>query len=153
MDYIREIRALVGHRPLLLCGSGAYIVVDDKILLQRRLDNGFWAAHGGILEPGESTEETMLREVYEETGLTVTDYDFLCVTSGKDVHCIYPNGDECYFVNTMYLVTGVKGTTHRQETEVDDLRWFDLADLPPESDVNPVDLPSYRVLKARLGIQ
>lgn len=35
-----------------------------------------WLGVGGKFEDGESPEECMLREVYEETGLTLTEYDF-----------------------------------------------------------------------------
>jgi len=35
-----------------------------------------WLGIGGKFEDAESPEECMLREVYEETGLTVTDYDY-----------------------------------------------------------------------------
>ena len=152
MDYIKELRALVGHRPLLLGGCGAYIVRDHMVLLQRRLDNGLWAAHGGIMEPGESTEETMIREIEEETGLIVKDYTFLCVTSGKEVHLIYPHGDECYFINVVYLVTDFEGTLNPQDCEVAELRCFGFDELPDESEISPADRPSYRILKAHLGI-
>jgi len=152
MDYIKEIRALVGHRPLLLCGSGAYIVKDGNILLQRRSDNGKWANHGGIMEPGESTEETMIREIREETGLIVRSYTLLSVTSGKEVHNIYPNGDECYFVDVVYLVTDFDGELRPQESEVKELRWFAPDALPPEEEFHPSVVPSYRKLKERLGI-
>ena len=152
MDYIKELRALVGHRPLLLCGSGAYIVKNGMVLLQRRLDNGLWACHGGIMEPGETTEETMRREVYEETGLTVTEYELLCVTSGRDVHCIYPNGDECYFVDIVYLVRNFTGQLHAQECEVAELAWFPLEKLPAEEEFTPSDLPSYRKLREKFNV-
>ena len=152
MDYIKEIRALVGHRPLLVCGSGAYIVKDGKLLLQRRLDNGLLACHGGIMEPGESTEETMQREIQEETGLTVTAYELLCVTSGTEVHHIYPNGDECYFVDVVYLVTDFEGELKPQDCEVSELCWYAFDALPDETELSPADRPSYRKLKAHLGI-
>jgi len=153
MDYIKEIRALVGHRPLLLCGSGAYIVKDGKVLLQRRLDNGLWAAHGGIMEPGETTEGTMCREILEETGLIVKEYKLLCVTSGEEVHNIYPNGDECYFVDIVYVVTDFDGTLSPQECEVSELKWFAFDELPPQQELNPADRPSYRKLKEYIGIE
>jgi len=152
MDYIKEIRSLVGHRPLLLCGSGAYIVKDGSVLLQRRKDNGLLSNHGGLMEPGESTEETMRREVLEETGLTVTKAALLCVTSGQEVHHIYENGDECYFVDTVYLVTDFEGEMHPQESEVSELIWYPIDALPPESDLNPADRPSFRALKAHLRV-
>ncbi len=151
-DYIKELRDLVGHRPLLLCGCGAYIIKDNKVLLQRRRDNGMWAAHGGIMEPGETTDGTMIREILEETGLSVTKYEFFCIASGKEVYNVYPNGDECYFVNVVYIVTDFTGELKPQDLEVSQLHWFSYDTLPRVDEMNPADRFSYRLLRQRLGI-
>lgn len=53
---------------------GVAVVVRDQrgwILLERRRDCGLWGLHGGRIEPGESVAEAAVREVREETGLTV----------------------------------------------------------------------------------
>ena len=53
--------------------SVAGVIVDDEgraLLIQRR-DNGHWEPPGGILEHGETIEEGLRREVYEETGLKI----------------------------------------------------------------------------------
>ena len=53
--------------------SVAGIIVDDEgraLIIQRR-DNGHWEPPGGILEHGETIEDGLRREVYEETGLKV----------------------------------------------------------------------------------
>jgi hypothetical protein len=44
---------------------------DGKILLHKRKDNALWSLPGGAMELGESIEETIIREVKEETGLDV----------------------------------------------------------------------------------
>ena len=150
MDYIKEIRALVGHRPLLLVGAGAIIVRDDEVLLQRRSDNGKWAIHGGCMELHESTEETMLREVYEECGIKPTKYELFNVYSGEDVHNIYPNGDECYFVNVVYLVTEWEGELKKQDSEVTELKWVKVTELPSHEDFHPTDLRLLDEMKVRL---
>lgn len=53
--------------------SVAGIVVDDadRILVIRRRDNGRWEPPGGVLEPDETVEQGVIREVLEETGVTV----------------------------------------------------------------------------------
>jgi ADP-ribose pyrophosphatase YjhB (NUDIX family)/ubiquinone/menaquinone biosynthesis C-methylase UbiE len=49
------------------------IVLDDagKVLLTRRADNGLWCLPGGHLDFGETIQECVVREAYEETGLVV----------------------------------------------------------------------------------
>src|ERR671933_1361444 len=53
--------------------SVAGVVVDEagRVLVIQRRDNGRWEAPGGILERDETFEEGVIREVMEETGLTV----------------------------------------------------------------------------------
>ena len=49
------------------------VVVDEagRVLVAQRRDNGHWEAPGGILERNETFEEGVIREVTEETGVTV----------------------------------------------------------------------------------
>lgn len=51
--------------------SGAIFNDNGEILLIRRADNGRLTMPGGACEPGESPQETAVREVKEETGLTI----------------------------------------------------------------------------------
>jgi 8-oxo-dGTP pyrophosphatase MutT (NUDIX family) len=53
--------------------SVAGVVVDDDgraLILQRR-DNGRWEPPGGVLEHGETIDDGLRREVFEETGLKI----------------------------------------------------------------------------------
>ena len=53
--------------------SVAGVVVNDqgRALIVRRRDNGHWEPPGGVLEHGETIEDGLRREVYEETGLKI----------------------------------------------------------------------------------
>lgn len=59
-----------------------YIEKDDKWLMMHRIikkndiNKDKWIGVGGHFEHGESPEECLLREVKEETGLTLTSYRF-----------------------------------------------------------------------------
>ena len=62
-----------------------YIEKDDKYLMLHRvkkenyLNHDKWVGVGGKFEPDETPEECMLREVREETGLTLTKYRFRAI--------------------------------------------------------------------------
>lgn len=62
-----------------------YIEKDDKYLMLHRvkkendLNHEKWVGVGGKFEPDETPEECMLREVREETGLTLTRYRFRAI--------------------------------------------------------------------------
>jgi 8-oxo-dGTP diphosphatase len=51
--------------------AAAVVREDGRFLAIQRRDNGHWEPPGGVLEPGESLLDGLLREVREETGLTV----------------------------------------------------------------------------------
>lgn len=59
-----------------------YIEKDDKYLMlhrvkkQKDVNKDKWIGIGGHFETGESPEECLLREVKEETGLTLTGFSF-----------------------------------------------------------------------------
>jgi mutator protein MutT len=57
-----------------LVGVGAVIVDEGRVLLARRGNEpmkGHWTLPGGLLELGETLSDGVMREVREETGLTV----------------------------------------------------------------------------------
>jgi 8-oxo-dGTP diphosphatase len=52
--------------------AGAIVDHDGRVLAIRRQDNGHWEPPGGVLELDETIEGGLIREVREETGITVT---------------------------------------------------------------------------------
>lgn len=109
MDYIQELRSLVGHRPLIVVSAGVLIFDDvGRVLLQFRYD-GQWGIPGGAMELGESLEETARREVREETGLEVGTLAMVAVHSGPEYFHRYPNGDEVFVVIAIYETRDTHG--------------------------------------------
>jgi 8-oxo-dGTP pyrophosphatase MutT (NUDIX family) len=51
--------------------AGIIVNGDGRALIVQRRDNGRWEPPGGILEHGETIEDGLRREVYEETGLKI----------------------------------------------------------------------------------
>lgn len=145
--YIMELRKYVGHAPLIQT-AGSVIVEDEKgrILLGRRTDNHLWGYAGGSIELGESIEDCAKRELREEMGLIAEKLELLCVNSGEETHYIYPNGDEVYNVEVVYVCRRYHGEIVRQEEEMEELRFF----LPEEIDLNDISDPIRPVIRTYL---
>ncbi|HUT80126.1 MAG TPA: NUDIX hydrolase [Candidatus Bathyarchaeia archaeon] len=63
------------------------LVKNDKVLLIRRAGRtfyNFWALPGGMLEEGETVEQALVREMYEELGVTAQPLEILGVYSKPD---------------------------------------------------------------------
>lgn len=144
MEYIHFLRSKVGTAPLLLAGAAvALLDEEDRILLQRRTDTGNWGLAGGLMEPGESPEETARREVLEETGLHIGNLELITVLSGREFYTELPNGDRFYPVTVIYLSRDIRdGRLHADGTEGGDVRYFRPDHLP-----EPITLIFRRLLE------
>ena len=138
-EHIKNMRKFIGNERLMIVGASVMIYKDGKLLLQKRLDNGCWADHGGCLELGEKVEETAKRELFEETGLTANSLELLCVFSGKELFYTYPNGDMVSNVCVAYLCESFSGEVITQTNETTDLQWFDIDKLP--KNISPPVIP------------
>ena len=132
MSYVEELRKIVGHRPLILVEAVTIIIDDNKMLLQKRKTTsyGMWGLPGGLMELGESTEETARREVFEETNLTIGKLKLIDVFSGEGNYIKIPNGDEFYCVTVAYYSNEVKGELVVDEKESLDFTFHDIDKLP-----------------------
>lgn len=130
-NYIKEMRSLVGSRPLI--GVGATVIVrnsNGEILLQKRSDTLTWGLPGGHMELGEDLQQTARRELLEETGLTAGRLFLLGVLSGPEFFFIYPNGDQMHTVIVLYEAAEVQGTPIPRDSESMELRFFSPHALP-----------------------
>lgn len=149
-NYIMDLRKYVGHAPLLQC-AGSVIVENEKgeVLLGRRTDNHMWGYSGGSVELGETVEECAKRELFEEMGLEAEELELFMVNSGPEAHYIYPNGDEVYNVEIVYLCRKYHGEVKRQEEEVEEIRFFSTEEMPSMEEISP---PIRPVLKNYLEL-
>jgi 8-oxo-dGTP pyrophosphatase MutT (NUDIX family) len=134
-----ELRKTVGSRPLIMAGACVLLCSDQRLLLQRRTDNGCWGLPGGSMELGETLEEAAKRELFEETGLEAGHLELFDVFSGKDLYYKYPHGDEVYNVVAAYICNDFTGGLRKDEIEVQELRFFNYDELP--SELSPPDVP------------
>ncbi len=131
--FIRLCMNEINHKFLLIQDGASAIIINDKgqILLQRRVDNDKWGLPGGCQEIGETFEETVIREVKEETNLDVKKEDLKLITivSGNARRRQYPNGDVVYNNSALYLIDKYKGDLKCDE-ESKVLEFFDIDNLP-----------------------
>ena len=127
MDYIHDLRKLIGPRKIILNCAGALIIRDGKILLQRRADNGKWGLISGLLEMNETYEEVAIREIREEAGLEVKLDSFLGIYHNHNM--IWSNGDAAHVISAYYTASIVSGEPQIDE-ESYELRFFGKDELP-----------------------
>ena len=113
-------------------GTSAVVFNDaDEVLLELRADSKLWGLPGGQMDIGESVEETVVREVLEETGLTVRVKRLIGVYSDPRQYAIacYPGGDVVHAVVTSFECERVSGEL-QPSSESLNLRYFPTGALP-----------------------
>lgn len=130
MSYVKKIRKKIGHDDLILVGANIILTnTENQILLQKR-NEGTWGLLGGLMEIGESLEETAIREVKEESGLEIANLKLLNVFSGSQYYFVLPNKDRIYVVTSLYMAEIIGGKLQPDGIESLDLQYFDLDHLP-----------------------
>jgi mutator protein MutT len=121
------LKRLYPNQPIV--GVGAVIIQDGRILLEKRKNEpgkGKWSVPGGLVELGENVEQTVTREVKEETGLEVEKPEHIDVVdniirdeSGKVKY---------HFVIIDYFMR-LKGGTLKAASDAEELKWVSLSDV------------------------
>lgn len=123
----RGLKRLYPDGPIV--GVGAIIMQHGRILLEKRGNDpgrGKWSIPGGIVELSESPEQTVIREVREETGLVVDAPELIDVVSSVTSD---ESGKVKYdFVIVDYLVR-LKGGTAKAASDAAKLEWVRLEEV------------------------
>jgi mutator protein MutT len=140
----------------ILVTAGAIIQdAQGRVLVQRRSDYGDWGLPGGAMKPGETVEETMRREVLEETGLIAGECDLYAVYSGQRMQYKYPDGNEVVFVMFVFRAqselegrVAEDGRLSFQDHEGEslELRFISIKDIPISA-INVVQRPVFEDLR------
>jgi ADP-ribose pyrophosphatase YjhB (NUDIX family) len=113
-----------------IVGVGGIIFRGDQVLLIKRGKEpglGQWSIPGGVVRPGETLKEAVVREVFEETHLEVE-----VLALAKVLERIFrdPDGRVAYhYVLVDFLCRHLDGTL-QPDSDAQDARFVPLKDLP-----------------------
>ncbi|MBS4200901.1 NUDIX hydrolase [Bacillus sp. FJAT-49732] len=131
MDYIKHLRSMVGHEKVIMVVAGAFVFDEEnRVLMQKRSDNGQWGFPGGFMELGESVQDTAKREVYEETGLQLEKLELFGIYSGSEYDKTFANGDQVSLVQVVFICRQYKGNLVVSNEESIQNKFFALEKLP-----------------------
>ncbi len=101
----------------------ALVTRGREILLARshRFVNGVYSALAGFVEPGETIEDCVRREVREEVGLEVDGISYFASQSWSFPHSLM----------IAYTAEYAGGDIRLEDAEIADARWFAVDALPP----------------------
>ncbi|WP_375393774.1 (deoxy)nucleoside triphosphate pyrophosphohydrolase [uncultured Sphingomonas sp.] len=131
--------------PPLIVAAAALIDRDGRVLVQRRpadtAHGGLWEFPGGKLEPGETPETALIRELEEELAITVP-----CGCLSPAAFAGAPLADRHLL---LLLFIARKWTGVPRALAASELRWMRPADLHV-LDMPPADKPLIAMLEAML---
>lgn len=120
--------------PIGFIRNGVTAVIFDesgRVLLEKREDNGNWGLPGGAVDIGESVEDAVVREVFEETALTVKVTRLVGVYSDPYDHNVsqYPDGNIVQWITTSFACSRISGKLKISD-ESTDIGYFHPDALP-----------------------
>jgi 8-oxo-dGTP pyrophosphatase MutT (NUDIX family) len=123
-DYVRGVRAKLGHDFLLMPAVGGILRDEDgRVLLVQHVE-GRWQLPGGAVDPDEHPEEAIRREVLEEAGIVVEPVGLLGAFGGREYRITYSNGDEAAYVVTVFELRLLEGEPAPGDDETQAVGWF-----------------------------
>lgn len=135
MEYYHDAAAPEARELL----PAAFAIVRDglgRVLMVRRADDGYWELPGGRVEVGESASVAVVREVAEETGVTIRVTGLAGVYSDPGHVLAYPCGNvyQQFAVCFHAFTPGSDARPDGDETSA--VAWFD-AEQATQLDMHP----------------
>lgn len=130
------------HKPSANVGVSVLIQKGDRILLEKRAHAhgaGTWGPPSGHIDYGERPEQTAMRETQEETGVSINDLKFRCVTN--DIF----EKDQKHYITLWFQAAYVAGEAKlKAPDEESEVGWFALDALP-----QPLFLPLQHLIEGK----
>jgi 8-oxo-dGTP pyrophosphatase MutT (NUDIX family) len=115
-DYFHDPHA--PHPNRIVPAASALLKNEQgQILLERRRDNTLWGLPGGAMELGESSGQTIIREVKEETGLEIIPNAIVGIYSNPNHSIAYSDGEVRQQFSICFACTIVGGELRVSEVE------------------------------------
>lgn len=103
---------------------GAFVLDGDKVLIIKQKKSGNFGFPKGHVEEGETEEQTVIREVKEETGVDIK------LLSNKRYSISYVQNETINKEVVYYLAELInKDSQEKQEKEISDIIWVNIEDV------------------------
>jgi 8-oxo-dGTP diphosphatase len=131
---------------LLLVVAVALVDTDNRVLIAKRPEGkklaGYWEFPGGKIDPGERPEESLIRELAEELGITVSADCLAPLTFASHGY------DTFHLLMPLYICRKWQGVVNGREGQ--ELKWVRSAELRNYK-LPPADIPLIAPLMDLLG--
>lgn len=118
----------IGVTCSFVCHDGKGRVLLHKRSKNCRDEHGRWDNGGGAHEFGSNIEDTVVREIQEEYGVTPTNLKFIKV---YDAHRKLDDGTPTHWVSVVYAAQVDPNKAKNNEPyKIDEIGWFALDNLP-----------------------
>ncbi|PEV91795.1 NUDIX hydrolase [Bacillus thuringiensis] len=128
--YYKKIREQLGHELILIPSVAAVIKNEQEKILFQYPGGEYWSLPAGAIEPGETPEEAVIREVWEETGLKVQVKKQKGVFGGEEFRYTYANGDKVEYIVVVFECEVTSGKLKSIDGESLKLQYFSFSEKP-----------------------
>ncbi len=126
--YYKDVNAPKPNHPRRV-GVAALIERHSSLLLELRRDPPGWGLIAGSAGDDESLPDALCREVAEETGLVVSDYELFGLFSHPQRIVQYADGNTFQIITIAFTVGVDDFRPQRPSSESDDLRFVSKDEL------------------------